>query len=471
MIHRIQKSSKHHGERVIIVIKNLTLSIKIVLLLCLSCFLSLCSYGLFRYYVTDYCVLIREITGETFDVDEFYQSFQESASDIEIYSNDKNERKKLNELLQKKDKYTCVELYDGDTGEYLTGSFGKIVDETSYMMMPFDILQYYFEQCSYNLFYTREVYFKDSYVLLTVQDLHDLVHIRYYFCVALLASLLIFLLPTLIFIRRKVKYIKCLKEEILVMSQGDLDYPVTIQSHDELSVLATEMDHLRVTLHQNVEQEAQMKQSHHELITTLSHDLRTPLTSLMGYLEILSRKRYQDENQMMNYLQRCIEKVNHIKELSNKTFEYALVFDNHDQVELADISSLEIIDYLEENLEYFVLDGYIVEKSIERKDVMMQINFSMLKRVFNNLCSNIQKYADISQPIIVHLEMKHQQMKITMSNTKNDKTYIDSYQIGLKSVQKVMELHHGKMFVQNLENSFTIVLTIPYLEKRNILND
>ena len=67
--------------------------------------------------------------------------------------------------------------------------------------------------------------------------------------------------------------------------------------------------------------------------------------------------------------------------------------------------------------------------------------------------------------------MKHQQMKITMSNTKNDKTYIDSYQIGLKSVQKVMELHHGKMFVQNLENSFTIVLTIPYLEKRNILND
>ena len=51
----------------------------------------------------------------------------------------------------------------------------------------------------------------------------------------------------------------------------------------------------------------------------------------------------------------------------------------------------------------------------------------MLKRVFNNLCSNIQKYADISQPIIVHLEMKHQQMKITMSNTKNDKTYIDFF--------------------------------------------
>ena len=464
MIRKIQKLLKHHGERVIIVIKtkNLTLSLKIILLLFVSCFLAISCYGLFRYYVTDYCDLYRQLFSEPFDIDQFYNDFQIDAQNICIYSDDKNERTKLNALLQKKDKYTCIQLYDNDTGEYLTGSFGKIIDEPMYGMMPFNILQSDFEQFSYNLLYARAISFQDSDVLLYVTDLHDLKHIKYYFWVALLTSLLFFLLPTLIFIRRKVKYIKCLKQEILNMSQGDLDHPITIKSHDELSVLATEMDHLRKTLFQNIQKEAAMKQSHHELITTLSHDLRTPLTSLMGYLEILSRKCYQDEQQMTNYLKRCIEKVNYIKELSNKTFEYAIVFEQQDEVERNAISSLEIIDYLEDNLEYLILDGYCIEKNIERKEVMMQVNFSMLKRVIYNLCSNIHKYADIEKLVVVHLEMKHNHMTLTIANEKNEQKCLDSHQIGLKSIQRVIELHQGDIFIQDLEQSFTIVLSLPY---------
>lgn len=459
-----QKSSKHHGERVIIVIKgkNLTLSVKIVLLLAISCFLAISCYGLFRYHVTDYCDLERKIMKENFDIDQYYQTFEKQAKNIKIYTDDKNERQKLNQLLKQRDKYTSLQLLDSETGEYLTGGFGQVLDEPIYLMMPLSILQSDFEQYSYNLLYCREIAFKDCDVLLYVTDLHDLKHIKYYFYTALFTSLMVFLLPTFIFIRRKVKYINCLKNEILNMSHGDLMHPITIQSHDELSILAKEMDDLRITLHTNIQKEADMKQAHYELISSLSHDLRTPLTSLLGYLEILTRQRYDNEIQMNDYLHRCIEKVNQIKDLSNKTFEYALVFDHYDQVEFSSISSLEILDYLEENLEYLFLDGYTIEKNIDRKDTSIKVDLSMMKRMINNLFSNIHKYADITKPVIVCVEMKQNQMKMTLSNEKKECQYIESHQIGLKSVKRIVELHHGQLFIQDLKESFTIVLTIPY---------
>ena len=94
------------------------------------------------------------------------------------------------------------------------------------------------------------------------------------------------------------KYINILKEEVLNMSQGDLNHPMTIKSHDELSILAREVDILRTTLDSNYQNESKIKEAHQELITSLSHDLRTPLTTLRGYLDILSLHCYKDKKQM-----------------------------------------------------------------------------------------------------------------------------------------------------------------------------
>lgn len=94
------------------------------------------------------------------------------------------------------------------------------------------------------------------------------------------------------------------------MSQGDLNHEMTIQSNDDLAILASEMERLRIELNQNIENEAKIKEAHHELITSLSHDLRTPLTTLRGYLDILSLHCYKNEQQLDHYLKGCIEKLN-----------------------------------------------------------------------------------------------------------------------------------------------------------------
>lgn len=443
---------------------------KIILLLISSSILAILCYGLFRYHVTDYYEFIRNCVGESFDFDAFYDDFEAKAQDIQLYSDEKEEVDKLKKLLQSHDKYTSVYLYDYVSDEYITGSYGYILDESINLVTPLSILQNDFEQYSYNLGDMRAVQFKDDLALVYVVDMHDLKYSKYYFYLSLAVCLLVFLLPTLIFVRRKVRYVNCLKNEILEMAHGDLSHPMTIQSYDELAILAKEMDSLRMTLDQNIQMEAQMKMANSELITSLSHDLRTPLTSLMGYLDILRLHRYQSDEQMNKYLDNCIEKVNQINDLSNKTFEYTLAFNHEYQVEFKDVSSLTIIHCLEENLEYLQLEGFDIQKTVADKDVHMKVNMTMIKRMINNLCSNIYKYASIDKPVVIDISIKQNQMKITLSNEKRKNLEnIESNHIGLKSVKRIVELHQGELFIQNLENNYIVVITLPCLSQNEIL--
>lgn len=461
MIHKIHVLLKQYGERGIILIKkNLSLSMKIILLLLSSAILAVLCYGLFRVNVTDFYDFVYSIENP-FDEEQFLKDFKKEAKNISIYSENKNDKKDLKKLLRKHDAYTNVYIYNTE-GNYVDGSFGKVLDE-SVGFTPIYILKSDFEQYAFNNFTNENIKFKDGEGDVYVCSMHLLKYIKYYFYCALFVSLLIFFLPTFIFIRKKVKYINLLKQEVLNTSQGDLNHPMTIKSHDELSVFAREMNALRTILDLNYQNEIKIKEAHYELITSLSHDLRTPLTALRGYLDILSLHCYKDEKQMDHFLQGCIEKTEQIKDLSNKTFEYALVFEQDLLPKLETIQSDKFIQYFQENLEYLELEGFKVEKETDICAVDLQLDLSMMKRMINNICSNILKYAKKESPVYLEISIKQGNLKIVFENEKKkDIQQIESNKIGLKSVKRIVEMHHGQFFVQDLKDTFTLIITLPY---------
>lgn len=461
MIHKIHVLLKPFGERGIILIKkNLSLSMKIVLLLLSSAILAVLCYAFFRINVSDFYTFI-ETVEKPFNEKAFMKGFKEEAKNISIYSKDKNDKKELKKFLKKHDDYMNVLLYDEDE-LYIDGSFGKVLDEPV-GFTPIYILKSDFEQYAFNNFFTETVTFKDGEGIVYVCSMHLLKYVKYYFYCALFVSLLIFFLPTFIFIRKKVKYINILKEEVLNMSQGDLNHPMTIKSHDELSILAREMDVLRTTLDLNYQNEIKIKEAHQELITSLSHDLRTPLTALRGYLDILSLHCYKDKDQMDHYLKGCIEKTEQIKDLSNKTFEYALVFEQDLLPKLEIIQSKKFIQYLQENIEYLELEGFKVEKEMDICEVDLKLDLSMMKRMINNICSNILKYAKKESPVYLEIVIKQGNLKIVFENEKKkDLQQIESNKIGLKSVKRIIEMHQGQFFIQDLKDTFTLIITLPY---------
>lgn len=389
---------------------------KIVLLLLSSAMLAVLCYAAFRENVTEFYDYIDSIE-KPFNEDKFFKRFEQEAQEINLYSKNKEDKKALKKLLKKHDIYTNVYIYDDAEDNFLGGDFGKVLDEPV-GITPLYSLQNDFEQYSFNRLISGSVKFKDGEGIVYVSSMHLLKYVKYYFYVALFVSLLIFFLPTFIFIKRKVKYINILKQEVLNMSQGDLSRAMTIMSHDELAILAQEMDTLRITLASNYQNEARIKESHQEMITCLSHDLRTPLIALRGYLDILCLHCYKDEKQMDHYLNSCIEKTEQIKDLSNKTFEYSLVYNDDLIPSLETISSESFIQYIEEHLEYLELEGFKIEKEITISSVQLQLDLSMMKRMMDNICSNIQKYARKEQPIYLQISIEKGNLKIVFENEK-----------------------------------------------------
>lgn len=101
--------------------------------------------------------------------------------------------------------------------------------------------------------------------------------------------------------------------------------PVTVQGEDELTTLASCLDSMRKTLNRQHQEKAEADARVKNLITEMSHDLRTLLTTLLLYTEIVRDGRYDGQAQLQEYLAKIDTKARQIKQMSDNLFEYALV--------------------------------------------------------------------------------------------------------------------------------------------------
>lgn len=248
------------------------------------------------------------------------------------------------------------------------------------------------------------------------------------------------------------------------MASGDLITPVIPGSKDELGILARELDNLRITLHETITDEQESHQANQDLITAMSHDLRTPLTVLRGYLEILRLGKNAD--MQTEYLNRCIQKTEDIQEMSDRMFEYALVYEKNIQPELRRLTSALLLEHLMENADFLHLTGFQASPQIPDEPLSdFEGDPALIKRIFNNLFSNILKYGDKKAPVVITFCQKTDshnvpQLIITLENAvKSDLAGIESNRIGLKSAEKMMQLMHGQLNYTQSNNFFTSTLT------------
>lgn len=167
--------------------------------------------------------------------------------------------------------------------------------------------------------------FSDGNADVLLYGFYDYQFYTYTFVGELFLSFLLLLSITMLGIRKIIRYILRLSREIRILEGGDLSYPITVSGHDELSRLAESLDSMRQSLREQTEQEKQLTQANQRMVTEMSHDLRTPLTSIMLYTEILLKGRYKDQEQLLEYVKKIDQKARRLKQLSDHLFEYSLV--------------------------------------------------------------------------------------------------------------------------------------------------
>ena len=279
----------------------------------------------------------------------------------------------------------------------------------------------------------------------------------------MLLAFSIFILMVLIGIRKKMEYIRKLSKEIQILEGGNLEYKITVTGKDELAALAGGLNCMRESFRRQTIQEAEIVRENQKIVTQMSHDIRTPLTSIMLYTELLKKGTYKNEEQFREYIEQIERKARRMKQLADNLFEYSLVSSDQEiELEEAENEKMLFYDLFSETTSYLEQQGYQVDFLVNWNEARLKINTDYISRILDNVTSNIQKYAVKSCPVTIG-SVKNGNMEGFYFENRTaaltDET--ESTGVGIQSIKNMMAKMGGRC-ITGMENGvFRLTLYFP----------
>ena len=220
---------------------------------------------------------------------------------------------------------------------------------------------------------------------------------------------------------------------------------------------------MRLAFCDQQEQTARAFANNQQLISEMSHDLRTPLTTLKIYTEILRYHKYDSEEQMNAYLEKIDDKASQIKQLSENLLEYSLIT-KEQNIELEEPAPVQAVfeEPIYDMMACLAQYGYHCHFDGYYPIVRIAVHSPFIHRIMDNITSNILKYADIGKPILIMTEDDGNQINISFKNDVDIKTRTpESSHIGITVIRSMMKKMNGSVTVKSHQDEFCIVLHFP----------
>lgn len=280
-------------------------------------------------------------------------------------------------------------------------------------------------------------------------------------CVGIFISVFVLIL----LLQKKFSYIIKISSIVEEMESGNLSQRIPMDGDDELTDLALRINHLAEAMSDTLKHSEQINQERFQTMAVLSHDLRTPLTSVMSYLEFIIDGQYTDDNQLHLYAERAYEKANRIKEMSDSLFNSCISdLDKKNMLERVDgaIFFKTVLSDAESLLQDYGFEVDIVS-FLDDCVCSLLVDRSKMLRLFENIISNIRKYADNRHPVEFEMRLAEQNVIMKQTNkilVKREKD-IESHLLGLKSVETSICEMSGSLSVWEEHGFFTLKIQLP----------
>lgn len=279
----------------------------------------------------------------------------------------------------------------------------------------------------------------------------------------LLLALACFCAVVVPYIVRTLRRIGALSRETGVLMAGDLEHAISVPGRDELSGLGEDIERLRRSVLERLEGEREAVGANSRLVTSLSHDIRTPLTKLTGYLDILTYKRYQTQAEHDEFLCLASEKAAQLKTLTDQLFAGAQVgapsSPPEQPPEAVDGAAL-LGQLLEEQCGDLRREGFAVEPPVFGRDFTLYLRTEDAVRVFDNLFANLRKYADPAFPVSVLLTDSPETVTLTIENrVLLDPDRTDSHGLGIPTIRDLMARSGGTLEIALAGETYRSTLT------------
>lgn len=281
---------------------------------------------------------------------------------------------------------------------------------------------------------------------------------------AIALACVMFAIFMLIYNRRITRAIVEISEEVKQIGDGNLQLQLTASGDDELARLTESVESMRKSILKKTDEQQQALEKNQSLISSMSHDIRNPLTALLGYLDLALSGQYRSPEEMKSYLEAAYSRALQLKTLTDELFRYSLVFGAQElPIQLESFDAAALLDQMVgEGIVMLEQKGYTIRRAVQPVSCQIQVDASYFKRVLDNLADNICKYADPAKPIHVLVAQESGALTLCVSNTilKNP-GQVESNRIGLRICEKIMRQMGGTFEKRQTEDTFTVTLTLP----------
>ncbi|PRR90772.1 sensor histidine kinase [Bacillus sp. NMCN1] len=399
---------------------------------------------------------LQKITNDLIDgylsSDEYYEEesgryiekFSRYVSENELSSTD---RKAFGQWV-KKENYINLTIFKDEVLQY--DSIYSAADESAYGK---EKVTQYAEHHSY------PVQLSDGEGLVMVDGFYSSRYHDLAFTLELLGATFIFLIIVLLGIRKSLRYLQTIHQEIHILEGGELDYEMTVKGHDELAMIAKSIEDLRKAFLDKLQAIDELQEESRSLVTEMSHDMRTPLTSLIMNLEFAKKEEAGADTHKDQYITNAYGKALQLKNLSDNLFAYFLLDKEHEP-ELETVAVKEVIyDLLSDQVAILQQEKFKVHLLGEMPDSYINVNVEELGRVFDNLMSNLLKYADPKKDINLTFLSDQEIFEIHVSNAiKETGDTQESTGFGERSIKRMMSRMHGQFERMEKNAVYYIVL-------------
>ena len=235
--------------------------------------------------------------------------------------------------------------------------------------------------------------------------------------VCLVLGLVLFAVTFMILQEPYIRYISRISNAVQSISEGNLNTSVEVMGDDELSSMAANLNKMSEDIRQLIEKERESERTKNELITNVAHDLRTPLTSIIGYLELLAGQKNIPPEMQKKYIEIAYGKARRLEKLIEDLFGFTKL--NYGKIAMH-VGELDIVKLLGQLLE----EAYpnFVDKGLSydlQSNVPVQIitaDGNLLARLFDNLIGNAIKYGADGKRVLVQIRAEEEFVTVSVTN-------------------------------------------------------
>ncbi len=266
-------------------------------------------------------------------------------------------------------------------------------------------------------------------------------------------------------------------DALLEENSGDVSLP------SELAATENKINSIKHMLEQRKLAAELAEQRKNELVIYLAHDLKTPLTSVIGYLTLLRDELQISEGLREKYLSIALDKAERLEELINEFFEITRFGFSDVVLEYGRMNLTRLLEQLTYEFRPMLAEKQLECELVAEQDIMMKCDVDKLQRVFDNLLRNAVNYSFENSRIQILVVQEEHQVRIKFKNHGNtipkeklERIFEQFYRLdtarssktggaglGLAIAKEIVELHHGTIIAKSEEETIEFEVTLPLL--------